>query len=199
MNFDFSLDPFEQFQKQLSIAEAQGIPEPNAMSLATSSKEGEPSVRTVLFKGLVRKGFSFYTNYNSPKSENLISNPKASILFFWPVMAQQIRIIGSVDQLTREESEAYFNTRPRLSQLGAWASDQSQKISNLDDLAKKVEELDKKYANQPVPCPSNWGGFRLVPREFEFWFGKQGRLHERYIYQNDSNQKDGWNRFMRSP
>jgi pyridoxamine 5'-phosphate oxidase len=150
----------------MSKAVAQAIPEPTAMSLATVGKSGAPTVRAVLFKGMVRGGFSFYTNYNSPKAQELIENPQASLLFFWPTLQQQIRICGDVQKLTRKESEEYFKTRPRISQIGAWASDQSQEIPSIDFLNNKASELEKKYHGQEIPCPPHWGGFHCSSYQF---------------------------------
>lgn len=171
-SFDFQKDPFEHFSELFSDAKLKIPKDPNAMSLATVSKEGVPSVRTVLFKGLVRDGFSFYTNYESPKAQDLIATEKAALLFYWPSLDMQIRLQGPVKKLMREESEKYFSTRPRLSQLGAWASHQSQKIKDHEELEQRVKDFDQKFANQNVPCPPYWGGFHLLPLKFEFWFAR---------------------------
>jgi pyridoxamine 5'-phosphate oxidase len=197
-SFDFSLDPFAHFQEQFSIAQKSIPKDPNAMSLATVSSEGQPSVRTVLFKGLVRGGFSFYTNYESAKAQDLITSKRAGLLFYWSAMDVQVRLEGPVDKLTRAESEAYFVTRPRLSQLGAWASHQSQKISDHEALERRVLELDRQYEGQQIPCPNNWGGFHLLPLKFEFWFARKGRLHERYVYERESLAA-AWETSIRSP
>ena len=197
-SFDFQRDPFDHFQEQFSIAQKKIPKDPNAMSLATVSPEGQPSVRTVLFKGLVRNGFSFYTNYESPKARDLISARKAGLLFYWPALDQQIRIDGLVEKLTGEESDQYFATRPRLSQLGAWASHQSQKIANHEELEKRVAELDRNYAGQNVPRPPHWGGFHVLPLKIEFWFAREGRLHERYVYER-KDLASPWQTSMRSP
>lgn len=191
-------DPFLWFLDELQKAVAQKIPEPNAMQLATVSPEGFPSVRTVLFKGFVRGGFGFYTNYESPKARDLQATQKAALNFFWPTLETQIRVEGPVDLQTRAESEDYFKTRARLSQLGAWASHQSSEIPNLDWLEKRVAEFEEKFRGQDIPCPPNWGGFRLVPLRFEFWYGRQGRLHERYIFER-SQESQPWRTFMKSP
>ena len=197
-SFDFSLDPFAHFQELFSQAQKLIPKDPNAMSLATVSPEGQPSVRTVLFKGLVRGGFSFYTNYESPKAQHLITAKKAALLFYWPSLDMQIRLEGAVEKLTRQESEAYFNTRPRLSQLGAWASHQSQKIADHETLERRVQELDRQFEGQNSPCPNNWGGFHLLPLKFEFWFARQGRLHERYVYER-AHLQASWETSIRSP
>jgi pyridoxamine 5'-phosphate oxidase len=197
-SFNFSIDPFDHFDEYFSQAKKLVPKDPNAMSLATVSPEGQPSVRTVLYKGLVRGGFSFYTNYESPKAQQLITAGKAALLFYWPSMDIQIRLEGPVAQLTRAESEDYFKTRPRLSQLGAWASHQSQKITDHETLERRVLELDKQFEGQSIPCPNNWGGFHLLPLKFEFWFARQGRLHERYVYER-AHLKANWETSIRSP
>lgn len=197
-SFDFQIDPFEHFTQLFREAETKVQKDPNAMSLATVSKDCVPAVRTVLFKGLVRGGFSFYTNYESPKGQDLISTKIAALLFYWPVMDTQIRITGPVEKLTRQESEAYFASRPRLSQLGAWASSQSQKIKDHDELEKRVKEFDEKFKGKDIPCPSHWGGFHVLPLKFEFWFARSGRLHERYVYERKTLNSD-WENSVRSP
>lgn len=198
-SFDFKIDPYTHFQDLYKEAQSKAPKDPNAMSLATASKNCIPSVRTVLFKGLVRNGFSFYTNYESPKAINLIENPNAALLFYWPFMDTQIRIEGSVAKLTREESEKYFASRPRLSQLGAWASHQSQKIKDHEELEQRVLEFDKQFGGKDVPCPDYWGGFHLLPLKFEFWFARSGRLHERYVYERKNLQQATWETSVRSP
>jgi pyridoxamine 5'-phosphate oxidase len=197
-DFDFALDPLVSLQKQILRAKNTGIQDANAMSLATADKYGLPSVRAVLFKGLVRDGLSFYTNYNSPKAQALVLNPRAALLFFWESLHTQIRISGTVDKTTRAESEAYFATRARLSQAGAWASDQSKEIPSFPYLEEKVDAIEKKYEGKTIPCPPHWGGFRLVPLKVEFWFGRAGRLHERYVFERTSAGSE-WQRKLLSP
>jgi pyridoxamine 5'-phosphate oxidase len=199
VRFDFSLDPFIQFTQELSKAEGSLIKDFNAMFLATADSQNLPTVRTVLFKGIIRDGFSFYTNYNSPKSKALKENPKASALFFWPSLDQQIRIEGVVEMLTRQESEAYFATRPRLSQIGAWASNQSEEIQNLELLERKVRSYEQKYQGSEVPCPPHWGGWHLLPLKIEFWFGREGRLHERYVYERTALASQEWKKYLKAP
>ncbi len=196
--FDFAKDPLESLQKQILHAKKSGVYDSTAMSLATVSKNGLPSVRAVLFKGLVRQGISFYTNYNSPKADDLDANPNAGLLFFWDSLHTQIRITGPVDRLTRAESEAYFATRDRLSQIGAWASAQSQEISSFQVLEEKVKAIENKYMNQAIPCPPHWGGFRVIPLHMEFWFGRAGRLHERYVFDRTDTAAI-WQRKLLSP
>lgn len=197
MSFDFKKDPLENFLELYKQAQAKGIPDANAMSLASVNSENQPSVRIVLFKGLVDRGFSFYTNYNGRKGRDLDFNKKVAVNFFWPQLDQQIRIEGVVQKLSQEANEKYFSSRPRLSQIGAWVSHQSEKISSYEELSLKIQQMEKKYQGQIVPCPPHWGGYRIDPTEIEFWFGRMGRLHERYVYQKSSDQN--WSRFMRSP
>lgn len=167
------------------------------MTLATCSSEGIPTARMVLFKGMVRGGFSFYTNYDSPKSKNLMENPKAALIFFWSTLKMQIRVTGPVAKLTREESEKYYQSRARLSQIGAWASDQSTVVSGIEELEKKVVAVEERFKGQdPLPCPPNWGGYHVIPETIEFWFGKDGRLHERYFFKKE---KGSWKMSMKSP
>ncbi len=194
--FDFGRDPLAHFQEFLREAESKGLPEPTGMSLATSTPEGQPSVRTVLFKGFYQNGITFYTNFEGRKSRELIANPKAALNFWWPLIEKQVRFEGLVEKLPRDVSEAYFATRPRLSQLGAWSSAQSTEIPDLEFLQTKLKETEKKFEGKTIPCPPNWGGFVLMPQEVEFWIGRQGRLHERYVYQK---QAEGWRTFLRSP
>lgn len=197
-SFDFKRDPFLHFEELFQEAQQKVTKDPNAMSLATVSKDGFPAVRTVLFKGLIRGGFSFFTNYESPKGRDLIATEKAALLFYWPSLDIQIRLEGPVAKLTREESEDYFSSRPRLSQLGAWASHQSQKIKDHEELEARVLEFEKQFAGKDVPCPPFWGGFHLLPLKFEFWFARSGRLHERYVYERD-DMVSAWTTSIRSP
>jgi pyridoxamine 5'-phosphate oxidase len=197
--FEFQNDPLSEFLKAFQHAEQAHVPEVNAMSLATVGAGGKPSNRIVLFKGIIRDGFSFYTNYSGRKSRELIANPNAAATFFWPQLSWQIRIEGQVTRLTQEESRSYFHSRPRLSQIGAWASEQSEEIPNHQFFIDKVAALDQKFANEEsIPLPPFWGGFQLVPMEIEFWFGHQNRLHERFVFQRPK-VSDLWQRFMRSP
>ena len=196
MSFDFKKDPFENFLELFKQAQIKGVPEANAMALATVNEKNQPSVRMVLFKGLVRRGFSFYTNYDGRKGQEIAKNNSVAATFFWPHLDQQIRVEGHVEKLTPEESDTYFYSRARLSQIGAWASDQSEKIESFEGFQRKINSIEKKFEGKSIPRPTQWGGFRIVPQEIEFWFGKLGRLHERYVYQNVGHD---WNRFLRSP
>jgi pyridoxamine 5'-phosphate oxidase len=179
---EVDLNPFVQFQRWFQEAVSSLVPEPNAMALATATDDAKPSVRMVLLKGYSDRGFVFYTNYEGRKSSELLANPQAALLFFWGELERQIRIEGIVEKTSRHESEEYFNTRPLESRLGAWASKQSEVIPGRSDLEKKVSDLKEIYANRDVPVPPFWGGFRLQPEAFEFWQGRENRLHDRIRY-----------------
>ncbi len=192
-------DPAIWLDHEIKKAQGQGVTEPHAMSLATVDRNNNPQVRVVLFKGWIRNGLSFFTNYQSPKAQDLAYNPKVSVNFFWPNLAQQILVKGSVDLLTEAENDEYFSTRPRLSQIGAWASDQSQTIANHDELIKKVQIYEEKYKDQNIPRPPHWGGYRLTPDYYEFWFGMNGRLHERYVFTKSDINSTCWEKSIKSP
>lgn len=203
MIFDFELDPVVNFEN-LYLEATRSIPDANAMSLATVDSMNKPSVRIVLFKGLVDGGFCFFTNYGGRKSVEIEKNNHVSLAFFWPQLQQQIRIEGRAQKISREESESYFRTRPRLSQIGAWASSQSKKVPSLQYLQNKLEEFEFKFKNQEVPCPPNWGGFTVLPHYFEFWFGREGRLHDRFVYERPaqpttSGATHSWEKYLLSP
>jgi pyridoxamine 5'-phosphate oxidase len=155
------------------------LPEPNAMVLATADAEGRPSARTVLLKGFDQQGFTFFTNYTSRKGDELLANPAASVVFPWYVLHRQVIAIGAVQRVTRAETEEYFATRPRGSQLGAWASPQSTVLGSRTDLEQAWDEAGARFDGQDVPAPPHWGGFRLVPETVEFWQGRRSRLHDR--------------------
>lgn len=175
-------DPFDQFEKWFREAVAAEVPFPNAMTLATATRDGRPSARIMLLKGFDKEGFVFYTNYESPKGRELLENPYAALLFYWAELERQVRITGSVKKVSREESERYFQSRPLGSRLAAWASPQSEVIPNRKVLEDFLKQMAEKYPDGNVPLPPFWGGFCLVPETFEFWQGRPDRLHDRFRY-----------------
>ena len=175
-------DPVAQFSRWLGDAEAAGLPEPNAMVLATVSAAGQPRGRTVLLKSHDAAGFVFYTNRTSRKGTDLAAVARACLTFPWYALRRQVIIEGAVQELSTPDSEPYFRSRPRGSQLGAWASRQSTVIGSRDELEKRYAELEQRWAGEPVPMPDFWGGYRVVPAAIEFWQGRVNRLHDRFRY-----------------
>lgn len=175
-------DPFEIFNSWLDKASRSEINNPNAMTLATCGNDGRPSARMVLLKDVSADGFTFYTNLDSPKSHQLAENPFAALLFHWKTLNRQIRIEGSVEQVSDEDADAYFATRPRASQLGAWASHQSRSLDGWGELEKRIALYTAKFHVGPVPRPDFWSGFRLHPQRFEFWEEGNFRLHKRFVF-----------------
>ncbi len=184
---DLAKDPFRQFERWFQEAEGAKITEPNAMVLATCTTEGRPSSRVVLLKGLDGRGFTFFTNYESRKAHELTANPHASLTFPWIAMERQVSVEGRVVKISREESDAYFHSRPQGSQLGAWVSPQSSVISARSVLEDSLKTYEKKYAGETIPLPPNWGGFLLIPDNVEFWQGRRNRLHDRLRFRRESD------------
>ena len=176
-------DPIKQFQTWFNDAVEAKLPMPEAMTLATATPDGKPSARMVLLKQVDEDGFVFFTNYQSVKAEQLETNPYAALVFYWSRLDRQVRVEGSVLRTSAEESRDYFKTRPRESQIGAWASAQSEVISGREVLEQRARELEDLYRDREVDLPEHWGGYRLRPERIEFWKSRIGRLHDRILYQ----------------
>jgi len=189
-------DPHALFDSWYAEARASELNDSNAMALATADGEGRPSVRMVLLKGHDARGFVFYTNLESRKAGELIENPHAALLFHWKSLRRQIRIEGPVSRVTDAEGDAYFATRSRDSQLGAWASDQSRPLESRALFETRYREMADRFAGQPVPRPPHWSGFRIAPERIEFWLDREHRLHERRLFVRDG---DGWREGMLYP
>jgi len=184
---DILPDPFRQFDKWWKEALHAEIPEANAMTLATASADAMPDARIVLLKGFDTRGFVFFTNYNSAKGEQLLENPRASLVFFWKELERQVRISGLVNLVSEKESDEYFNSRPVNSRIGAWTSPQSEVIADREWLDEKEKEIRAQFANSPIDRPPFWGGYRVTPTRMEFWQGRPSRLHDRILFSLQGN------------
>jgi pyridoxamine 5'-phosphate oxidase len=185
---DLDPDPLTEFRRWYRLAEESGIPQPDAMTLATATPDGVPSARMVLLKGVDDGGFVFYTNYESRKARELTENPRGALVLYWNPLRRQVRVNGRVERVSSGESQEYFRTRPYGSRLAAWASRQSHVIADRSGLEEEYRRLERKYAGGDVPLPPFWGGYRVVPDAVEFWMGRENRLHDRLRY---SRQRDG--------
>lgn len=189
-------DPLSLFDQWYRDAVGSGVYLPESMALGTATPDGKPSVRLVLLKGYDARGLVFYTNYGSRKAAELDVNPHATLAFHWAILQRQVRLEGPVERVSREESEAYFRSRPRGSQIGAWASSQSKPLANREDLEREVERYEKEFEGKEVPLPPSWGGYRLSPDSVEFWQGRANRLHDRVKFLRTPT---GWDRLRLYP
>jgi pyridoxamine 5'-phosphate oxidase len=195
--FEADPNPIEQFRTWFDEVLTSNLHEPNAMILATATLDGRPSARVVLLKGFDERGFVFYTNYEGRKGEELETNPHCALLFYWGELERQVRVEGRVRRVPDRESDAYFAGRPRGSQLGAWASEQSRPVGDRGALEHRLRELEAEYEGRDVPRPPFWGGYRVEPETIEFWQGRENRMHDRLVYRR--SEDGGWRRGRLQP
>lgn len=193
---DLLPDPIALVQRWFADAQAAGVEQHDAMTLATAAPDARPSARVVLLKGIDARGFAFFTNYESRKARELDANPHAALVLLWIPLQRQVRVAGRVERLSVEESDAYFATRPRGSQLGAWASEQSRPLPDRDELEARWAALDERWRGIAVPRPAHWGGYRVAPEQIEVWQGRANRLHDRFAY---VRAPEGWTRERLAP
>ena len=189
-------DPIAQFQLWYRQARLLALPQPNAFALATVGEDGRPSSRMLLLKDVEERGFVFYTNYNSRKARDIAARPRGAMVFYWTEFYRQVRAEGRLERVSDADSDEYFASRPRGSQVGAWASDQSEELPDRETLEAKVKQFEARFKGQPIPRPPHWGGYRLVPERIEFWQGRPSRLHDRLCYLRDGGR---WVRIRLSP
>ena len=195
--FEDEANPVDLFKKWFAAAEKSEINDPNALSVATSDKEGIPSVRMVLLKGLSNLGFVFYTNFNSKKGNDLKNNPNASMCFHWKSLRRQVRILGNLEKVDDKEADEYYNSRPYANRIGAWASSQSEVLKKRELFLKNIKDFEKKYPDKnKVPRPPHWSGWRLTPNQIEFWLDGEGRIHERLLYNRSGKN---WTKILLYP
>lgn len=191
-----SKNVIEQFSSWFDEARNAEVMEPNAMTLATTDADGQVDARTVLLKDIDKEGFVFFSNYTSKKGQEMQNNNKVALLFFWPELERQVRILGKVSKISSPESEEYFHSRPRGSQLGAWASHQSERVEDRGVIEKRLAHLEEKYGEGEIPLPDFWGGYRVIPHRVEFWQGRASRLHDRIVYEK---RETDWDIYRISP
>ncbi|MGZ0171160.1 MAG: pyridoxamine 5'-phosphate oxidase [Planctomycetales bacterium] len=190
------LEAINAFREKHARTSELGVREPSAMSLATVDAAGQPSIRTVLLRGVDERGFVFFTNSQSRKGTQMASNSQVALTFYWDAWAEQVHVEGRVEVIPDSESDEYWQTRARLSQIGAWASHQSRPLSGRDEFMESVAEIEQRFEGQNVPRPPHWFGYRVVPHRIELWSGREGRLHERHVYKSDG---DSWTKQMLYP